>query len=178
MGFIVSKNSLRPFYIIGNFTGIRGNIALSINSYGNLWISYVSFNNNTYFLKVANITLNGTYKLYKEYIIITSPDPIMQPSVLVSESGFNNTVLITWSQKGLTAFSIWVLRLGITFTETPITSKIIPSNFNMYYYIIVVIVIIIELLITAVAIIKNGRSNFFFKLFFHYPYRIIALFPH
>jgi len=82
----------------------------------------------------------------------------MQPLVLISESGFYNTVLITWSQKGLTAFSIWVLRSGITFKETPITSKIIPSTFNMYYYIIAVIVIIIALLITAVAIIKKRKK--------------------
>ena len=95
MGLIASKNSVRSFNITGNFTGIRGNIALSINFYGNLWISYVSSNNNTYFLKVANITLNGTYKHYREYTIITSPDPIMQTTVLVSESGFNNTFLIT-----------------------------------------------------------------------------------
>ena len=157
-GFDVNKNSVKQFNITGNFAGIKGNFSLSINSYGNLWISYISFSNNTYGLKVENMTLNGTYAIYKEYTIISASDPITHTSILVSESGLNNTVLITWSQKGSTAFSIWTMKSGITFAEILITKKVTPSTSGMYYYIIAVIAIIIALLIIGIAIARRRKK--------------------
>ncbi len=156
-GYTYNGNEIKQFNISGNFTGIYGNFSVYVNSYGNLWISFISLENSQFSLNMGNLTLNGSYEVNKMYTVLSSSSPIMQPSILISESGLNNTVLITWSQKGSTSFSIWTLKSGITFTETPIISKITPKISYLYYYIAAIVVIIILVLAVMIAVVRRKK---------------------
>lgn len=156
-GFVAAKGSVEPFKVNGNFTGIEGNFSISVNSYGNLWISYISLESNQFYLKLANLTLNGSFIIYKHYTIVSSSSPILESSILLSQSGSNYTVFISWLQKGQTEYSVWELKSGISFTETPIITKTAPTPSYLYYYITGIVVVIILLLLLAIYVTRKRK---------------------
>ncbi len=160
-GYMLSGSKVKPFNISGNFTGILGNFSIYVNSYGNLWISYISLNNNQFTLNLANMTLNGSYIIYKEYSVLSSSNPILQSSVLDSQSGHNNTIFVTWSQRGSTSISIWTMKSGITFYETPVTSRIVSKATEvsyLYYYITGIVVLIVLIILLVLVVIRRRKK--------------------
>lgn len=146
--------SLSMSAVNGNFTGITGNFSLTNNTAGNVWISYVCESNSQYTLKIANLSLNGTYVIKKYYTIMTGSNQISNPSIFISQVGNNNTVMISWIQRGQTSFAIWSLRSGITFTESPVTSKVTAKTTSagsgLLFISIIVVVIVILVIVMSI----------------------------